>query len=261
MKKIRKIKSCMIFADEGNKKAVNYATPLRQLFEDMGRIKVVESPYDAELIIVLGGDGTMLKAVQNYHRCKKPFLGINFGNKGFLMNDVRDVIGRIIERKIEIYSFPLLRISGKGIRANALNDFYVKQIDGKNCKLNIKVNGELLAEKISGDGIIISTALGSTAYALAAGGSAIDPNLPAMILVPNNVHTPIQTKPMVFLFHKTEIEVEILSKETKGWYDGIELPDFEKVKIKAAGAQVNLAFWEGENFTKRLFDKIMKIPE
>lgn len=146
----------------------------------------------------------------------------------------------------------------------AINDVYFNRITGKACKVSVKVNGVEIAERISGDGIIISTALGSTGYFVSAGGSALHPQLSVIAFAPVARHTPFQIMPFVFpLESEFEGEVVLLSppEEIKGWYDGIEMPYFQVIKIRKARQRIKLAFWPEENFTKRLVEKIMKIPE
>lgn len=265
--KLGEVKSCVIFADEKNKKAVNYSVVLKKELEEAG-IKVFDYPSRPDLFIVLGGDGTMLRA-RDHFDCEGPFFGLNFGDKGFLMNEVKeDVVQEILQGRLEIKSFPLLMIESGGIRTKALNDFYLNRGGGRNCKVKVKINGRPIA-KVSGDGIIVSTSLGSTAYNLGAGGFAVSPELhQAICLTPICVHAPIQLKPIVLpLWSKIEIEILNFSEaEVKAWRDGMELPSLGP-KIEIPPEQgipvewVKLAFWEGIDFTQQLVEKIMKIPE
>lgn len=257
------IKEYGFFVDENNQLAQDLAFKIREILKING-IEVSSSiENEQDLLIVFGGDGTMLKAAHVY-KFQPIFLGINCGHRGYLMNDgdASEVADRILNEKFEIHRFPLLKIEGDGWKGLAMNDVYFNRIAGQTCKVNVKVNGVEIAQRISGDGIVICTALGSTGYFVPAGGSAINPKVSAIGLAPITVNTPIQFLPMIFPL-SSQLEVTLLSpsEEVKGWYDGIELPYFQRIKVKKGNRRVKLAFWEGENFTKRQAEKIMRVRE
>ncbi len=251
---MKELKSYSFFVDKGNKKALERQIALKKLLE----IK------KTNLVIVLGGDGTMLQAAHS-HNFQPVFLGINCGHKGYLMND--DDEGEVIAKKIshdqfEIHQFPLLKIEGENWQGLAMNDIYFNRISGQACKVNLKIDGIEIAERISGDGIVVCTALGSTGYFTPIGGIPIHPKLSVIGFGPIARNVPFQILPLI-LPSESELEVTLLSppEEVKGWHDGIEMPYFQKIRIKKSAQLVKLAFWTGENFTKRLITKIMKIPE
>lgn len=267
-KEIKDIKNCMIFVNKKKRGAAAYSAVLEKRLREE-RIEVFDYPFPSDLIVVVGGDGTMLRAIDCFHAHKNSlFMGINFGDKGFLMNDAKkDIVERILQKKLKISAFPLLEIESEGVKTYALNDVYVNRITGRNCHLKIKVVQDnidevLVEEKISGDGVIVSTALGSTAYNFAVGGPAVHPELPVTILSPINNHAP-QLKPLALpLWCRIEIEILNSKGEVGAWKDGIDLPKLgAKIKVKAASSWVELAFWEGEDFTRRMIEKIMMIPK
>lgn len=249
-----------LVVDDEKEKAVKYAKRLAK--ELKKKIPGLRSSFlSAELVVVVGGDGMMLKAANAYD-FRPIFLGINFGHKGFLMNDSGDismVADRIFHRKFKVHRFPLLEIEAEdGWKGLAMNDVYFNRITGQTCKVSVSVDGVKIAERISGDGIVICTALGSCGYFLPAGGSALHANLSVIGFAPVVRNVPIQIVPMVFP-STSQLEVTLLSppEEVRGWYDGIELPYFQKIKVRKADHQIKLAFWEDENFTERLVRKIM----
>ncbi len=262
MPTIRKIK---IVADEENEKAKEGRDALYLEFRKREvRIISYPDPKDIQLVVVLGGDGTMLKTVHSYD-FRPAFLGINYGHKGYLMNEgeVSEVADRILDEKFEIHRFPLLNIEGDGWKGLAMGDVYFNRITGQTCKVNVKVDGVEIAPRISGDGIVVCTALGANGYFVPAGGSAVHPKLPIIGFAPIIRNMPFQIIPMIFPL-QSEFEVTLLSppEEVKGWYDGeFELPYFQKIKIKKSKRKVKLVFWEGEDFTERLVRKIMKVQE
>lgn len=225
-----------------------------------------KQPLSAEgLVLVLGGDGTMLNTAHQFGFWPV-FLGINCGHKGFLMNDASDALdiaNRIVSKEFRVLQFPLLSIEAEnGWKGLAMGDVYFNRITGQTCKVNVRVNGVEIAQRISGDGIVICTALGSAGYFAPAGGSVMHPMVEAIGFAAIVRNMPIQLVPMVFPLI-SEIEVTLLSpqEEVKGWHDGIELPYFKKLRIKRSERMVRLAFWEDENFTARMVRKIMRVPE
>jgi len=210
-------------------------------------------------VVVVGGDGTMLEAVHRYS-FDGVFLGINCGHRGFLLND-SDIIfeGRLMQT----HEFPLLEIeSDTDWKDLAMGDVYFNRITGKACKVKVSIDGAVIAERIVGDGIVISTPLGSGGYFVPAGGSALHPKLQVIAFAPIVRNTPFQIMPMVFPL-TSALEVELLSppEEVKGWYDGLELPHFKQIKVRKAEKTLKLAFQRGEDFTARLVSKIMKVKE
>jgi len=213
-----------------------------------------------KLVIVAGGDGTMLAALHHYN-FEPVFLGVNSGHRGFLLNDDNDTINKIIGRKFEIHEFPLLEVQAENWKGLAL-DVYFNRVSGKTCKAKVVVDGTTIDERISGDGIIISSSLGSSGYFLATTGVAVHSRLPVIAFAPIIPNAPFQITPIVFPMTSV-LEVNLLSppEEVKGWYDAIELPYFKKLTIRKAAKTLKLAFWQGEDFTARLVNKIMKIQE
>ena len=215
-----------------------------------------------KLIIVAGGDGTMLAALHHYN-FEPVFLGVNCGHRGFLLNDDNDTINKIIGRNFEIHEFPLLEIeTDRGDKTLAL-EVYFNRISAKTCKVKIAVNGVIVSERFTGDGIDIATALASSGYSVPIGGSAVHAKLPVISFAPMRRNAPFQILPMVFPLDSV-FELTLLSppEEIKGWCDGdevTELPRFKKMIVRKAAKNLKLAFWQGEDFTARLVNKIMKI--
>jgi len=148
------------------------------------------NPKDCDFILVLGGDGTMLKAVHNFAEFRKPFVGINFGHRGFLLNETTEFsFEKIRDEAYEIFNAPLLEAiitkeDGCQIHELAINDIIVREDAGQSVLLKVTTNDVLIDDGMFGDGIIISTPLGSTAYTTNAGGVPLAPTLPAFELTP-----------------------------------------------------------------------------
>ncbi len=157
-----------------------------------------------DLLIVLGGDGTLLSVARLVAGKPVPVMGVNMGNLGFLTEITRDEIYSVLEKVLEgdfkteerlLLDIRVLRKSEKIAEHKVLNDIVVnKGVLARIVDLEVKVNNQFVTSYRS-DGLIISTPTGSTAYSLAAGGPIVYPTLHALILAPicpfNLTHRPI----------------------------------------------------------------------
>lgn len=148
--------------------------------------------------IVLGGDGTILKAARYYAKYAVPILGINFGRLGFLSQAKSTQIEEVVQY-LKKGSFKIedrIMLSGQNGELTALNDIVIKG-DGfsRTSRLYVQINDNTVCDYLA-DGIIVSTPTGSTAYTLSAGGPIIVPSLNAMVIVPICPHT-MNARPIV----------------------------------------------------------------
>ena len=197
--------------------AVNIArfTPEVERFEQLDFSKI---PEDTECIIVLGGDGTMIRIVRRTRLLNIPVIGVNLGTLGYLCELDREnmftAIDKImddqyiIENRLMIKGYP--KGSDKG--RTALNDIVVHPTGVLAIlRLNVYVNGEFLTT-YEGDGVIISTPTGSTGYNLSAGGSIIEPGANILALTPINAHN-LNSKGII-LRAEDVIEVELVPRRS-----------------------------------------------
>jgi NAD+ kinase len=149
-----------------------------------------------DLIIVLGGDGTMLGVGRTISHLKVPMVGINQGRFGFLadisFNEMEEELGQILDGHYVADERMLLNVEVKRSKkliyeSMALNDI-VTRSSSSLIELELSINKSLLHKQRS-DGIIVSTPTGTTAYALSAGGPIIQPDMDAVTIVPINPHT------------------------------------------------------------------------
>ncbi|HJK87675.1 MAG TPA: NAD kinase [Candidatus Megaira endosymbiont of Hartmannula sinica] len=136
---------------------------------------ITDNPNEADLIIVLGGDGSMIHAIDTYKKYNIPFYGINFGTVGFLLNncDKKNIISNIT--KSDVVSLPFLSMevtNGDGdiFRYEAVNEVSIFRSSNQASKLNIYINGINVMNNLTGDGIVTASPAGSSAYNLSAGG-------------------------------------------------------------------------------------------
>lgn len=160
---------------------------------------------DRDLIIVLGGDGTLLNAARSLSQWDIPIMGVNLGRLGFLV-DIRPsdlklylsaiLRGRFVEDRRFLLEGTLMRGDTRVMNAIALNDVTFKMRDpARMVEFEMRIDGRLLNHQRS-DGVVICTPTGSTAYALSAGGPLIAPDLPAIGIVSICPHT-LSYRPIV----------------------------------------------------------------
>ena len=208
---------------------------------------------NADLAIAIGGDGTMLYAARLARESETPILGVNRGRLGFLADVTPDEmlksVDQVLSGEFSRDSRLLLEArrvtkSGRISTAFALNDVVLKRREtGRMVDFSTSVGGTFVNTH-SGDGLIVSTPTGSTAYSLSCGGPIISPQLNSVVIVPVCPHT-LTDRPIVIPANQS-IEVVLLERdETRATItvDGSEMgvlrPD-DKLLISAAGKRVTL---------------------
>ena len=163
----------------------------------------VEAFDDCELLFVLGGDGTILSALDRAIPNDLPILGINLGRLGFLteleINDLDDaMMDRVLNHDYAIDARMTMRIEGQDeLRMFALNDIVITRSTPSVRVLSLEYEADgTLVDRISGDGLIVATATGSTAYSLSSGGPVVLPGLDCFLLTPICPHT-LNARPVV----------------------------------------------------------------
>ena len=176
---------------------VNSASPSAEHLSTLG----VQESDICDMAIVLGGDGSILRGMDYYRKLEIPVLGINAGHLGFLASveqvSLPDTIARIAQGDYIIEALPVLRAEfPSGHCLTAVNDFCInRSMMGGILHFDLFVNGARVAHVV-GDGIVVSTPLGSTAYGLSCGGPILDPGLPAILIVPICAHS-LSLRPLV----------------------------------------------------------------
>lgn len=163
---------------------------------------------DGELVIVLGGDGTLLHAVRALQPQRVPILGVNLGSLGFLTEvnagELESALPRLAAGDFEIVERPLLEASieeADGRVAQqllAMNDVVVDEGSPTRRAVRLRLSlGAHLVGTFIGDGIVVATPAGSTAYSLSAGGPILNPELKALVATPICPHT-MSIRPLVY---------------------------------------------------------------
>ena len=221
-----------------------------------------------DLAVVLGGDGTMLRASEIFRGKKLPILGINLGHVGFLAEIERpslsDIANAIIAGSFEIeermsLSYQLLR-GGKVLQSGwALNEVTIERNDHQMIELFVQIDHRPLSRWWC-DAVICATPTGSTAYAYSAGGPVVWPEVDALVLLPLAAHA-LFTRPMV-ISPKSEIVIDIESDSADLNADGIrrtKLQKNDRVVLTSDREDVLLAHIKPAAFADRLVAKF-KLP-
>lgn len=230
----------------------------------------VDVPVEAlELAIVLGGDGTILRAAELVREGTAPVLGINMGHVGFLAeierDDMDDAVRRVIDRDYAVeermaLSVRVLDTDGETIDETwALNEATVEKASRERLiEVVLEVDGRPLSTW-GCDGVVVSTPTGSTAYNFSAGGPIIWPTVEAIAVVPLSAHA-LFARPLVVAPEVT-VAIEMLARtDARGvlWCDGRrshELPPGARVVVRRSGRPVRLARLHPAAFTDRLVRK------
>ncbi|MBB2954744.1 NAD+ kinase [Bifidobacterium commune] len=224
---------------------------------------------DTEIVVVLGGDGTILGAAELVYDSGIPILGVNLGHVGFLAEfesfQLSEAISRVADQDYSIDERRLASVSvtspdGKRTISDwALNDITVQQEEHDHMiELSIGVDG-VEASSFSCDGVIVSTPTGSTAYAFSAGGPIIWPDVQALQLIPLAAHA-LFTRPMVIGEHSCFFIDVLPDSLTAGWIccDGrrkMRLEHGSRTTVQLSPLTIRLASLSGVPFTNRLVTK------
>jgi NAD+ kinase len=237
--------------------------------EGLIRRPIGELGQDADLIVAIGGDGTLLFAAQIALARGVPLLGVNRGRLGFLADVLPDemignvdavLAGRYETDERQLLAARLPVAGGAAREYRALNDVVVqRQATGRMLELEVWVDGRFVNTH-GGDGLVIASSTGSTAYALSCGGPIVHPALAATVIAPISPHT-LSDRPVVI---SRECRVEIRLVERSGMRaqvtcDGFLLGDLEPaapLSIGPASERITLLHPPGHDFFRLLRSKL-----
>ncbi|MFT4086597.1 MAG: NAD kinase [Gordonia sp. (in: high G+C Gram-positive bacteria)] len=227
------------------------------------------SAVGCELVIVLGGDGTFLRAAELAYPAQVPLLGINLGHIGFLAeaeaHGIDDVMDRLIDGQYTVEDRMVLDIevsaasTGESLgRTWALNEVVVQNRSHNGVlELVTEVDGRPVSA-FGADGLLVSTPTGSTAYAFSAGGPVMWPDLEAILIVPSNAHA-LFARPMVTSPRsRIAIEVDRRGRAAVAVCDGrrmIEVPAGARIEVVRASTALKWIRIGSEPFADRLVTK------
>lgn len=223
---------------------------------------------ECELAVVIGGDGTILRAAELTHETSTPLLGVNLGHVGFLAEaeseDVEKMIELIVERRYTSEERLTVDVSvyrGKELVATswALNEASVeKAVRQRMIEVVIEVDGRPLS-RFGCDGVVCATPTGSTAYNFSAGGPIVWPGVEALLMVPISAHA-LFARPLV-VAPSSVLAVEVLARGKEAgvlWCDGrrtVDLPPGARIEVRRGLSPVRLVRLHQAPFTDRLVAK------
>ncbi len=250
-------------SDKGAKATI--VSDVDEHYEDL-RVKE-ELMNGVQAAIVLGGDGTMLRAAHSIGIYDIPYIGINLGTLGFLTeieeSNVYEALDRLISDDFVIEKRMMIEGSVKDKIFHSLNDVVITRAGfSRIIGLKIYVNNQLL-DTYEADGVIVATPTGSTGYNMSAGGPIVSPKASAIVVTPISPHS-LTSKSVVF-DSTEEIRVEIMKKrktqdtEAIVSFDGsnsVELGAGDVVNVKLSARSIKLIKMYDVNFYSVLRDKI-----
>ncbi len=242
--------------------------------DDVRAVSESELVRQAELVVAIGGDGTLLYAAGLVAGRGTPLLGVNRGRLGFLTDvspdDMLVAVDAAIEGRCELDHRPLLAaeiVAAPGHAANraparglALNDVVLEGAQhGRLLDFSTSIDGRYVNTH-GGDGLVIATATGSTAYALSCGGPIVEPGLDALVVAPICPHT-LSDRPIV-VSGRSVIQVELIERpDCHGQVscDGRALGELlpgEKLMVRSAPEKITLLHPSGYDYYRLLRSKL-----
>jgi NAD+ kinase len=226
-----------------------------------------EIGQQADLAIIIGGDGTMLNIARTLAPHDVALVGINQGRLGFLTDiSVENMIatigaildGRFVAEERMLLEGEVYSGSRKTFESLAFNDVVVsKGAKGNMLELEVRIDGQFIYNQRA-DGLIVATPTGSTAYALSSGGPIVHPSLSVMALVPVAPHT-LSNRPIVVSSHCT---VEIIVRdnpEPRAHFDShsrCDLREGDRIVVRRYSRTINLLHPEGHSYYSMLREKL-----
>lgn len=228
------------------------------------------SAEGCELVIVLGGDGTFLRAAELAYPANVPVLGINLGHIGFLAeaeaHRVDDVMAQLIARDYQVEPRMTLDVAivdptdpePPTARSWALNEVAILNRSSSGVlELITEVDGRPVSG-FGADGVLVSTPTGSTAYAFSAGGPVMWPDLEAILVVPNNAHA-LFARPMVTSPRScVAVEIDKNGRSAVALCDGrraLDVPAGSRVEVRRSERSVRWIRIDSDPFADRLVTK------
>ncbi len=192
----------------------------------------------SDCIVVIGGDGFMLDILRKYEKFKKPFYGINTGKRGFLLNKFisGDLISKI-NKSSEIFLFPLeakIKTRNKKKKIIAINEVSVFRQSKQTTLLEIKLNKKRRIKELVGDGILVATPAGSTAYNMSARGPILNLDSQYLAVTPISPFKPRGWRGAIVSNQSKIIikNLDIKKRPVSAVADNVEVKNIKSVEIK-----------------------------
>lgn len=218
---------------------------------------------EASILLVLGGDGSLLRSARLISSSNLPILGVNFGKLGFLtetnLNQLPEQLAKLQSGSYSLEKRPLLSAIYQGKEILALNEIAIeKGSSPRVIRMEVYINGKYFSTYTS-DGLLISTPTGSTAYNLSAGGPIMQPDVRAILLTPLNPHA-LAMRPFLI---PDDVEIKIIARSDQNsmllsgdGQDSVVLNKESEIIIKKHADQVSFVRFADSDFYKLLRNKL-----
>jgi len=227
----------------------------------IGRFNIARRPQDATRIVVAGGDGTMLYAIKKHFRSEVTFLGIDRGTRGFLLNPIPTaeelekllLLDKFTVVQLRLQKVTFINRNGKARQFFAFNDTYLNADSGT--EVCGTIEGEFYPKhEFRGDGIIVATAQGSTAYNQNAGGAVLP--LESFDFALRTICSSRQVRSIRAMVKPQKIEIDITRGKAIGHADTkkSEVVDVVKTIIEPSNFIVRLEFIPGNDFEAKRYE-------
>jgi NAD+ kinase len=217
-------------------------------------------PQSADVIVALGGDGFMLHVLHTYLNARIPIFGMNRGSIGFLMNEYREEDLHARLRRAEITAIHPLAMSARGFdgvvhKELAINEVSLFRQTYQAAKLRISVDGKVRLEELNGDGVLVATPAGSTAYNLSVGGPILPINARLLALTPISPFRPRRWRGAL-LPNEAHIFIEVLEADKRPVSAVADHTEFRSVVSvgveEARSIELFMMFDPGHNLDERI---------
>jgi len=221
------------------------------------------SPENAEVIVALGGDGTMLQSLHKFLHLKKPIYGMNKGHIGFLMNqylenDLEKRLSEAIPYKLSPLRIKCIDKKDKVTESLAFNDVSLIRNSSKIAKIKIEINGKTRIDELLGDGCLISTPAGSSAYNLSLRGPVIPVGARVLALTPISPYRPRRWRGAL-LNNDAKIILYAIDSDlrpVRAEADFMQFQNIKKLEIELEKQMfVNLLFDPGHDLEERIINE------
>ena len=218
-------------------------------------------PEKADVLICLGGDGFMLHTLHNYHHLNKPIYGINCGTVGFLLNeynlkdDLLKLLHEAYQHTVKPLSIIVETLDNKKITELAFNEVVILRDAETSAKLELQIDGATTLANLMGDGLLVATPLGSTAYNRSCRGPILCLDSKLLAITPINPFKPLAWQGAIIkenhhikinnLFHDRSIKVQ---------FDFKSIKNVKSVEVKLSNTNhAKLLFNKNDDLEKKIF--------